>query len=146
MKTKIVTILVLLLPAVVILGIFWPKAGEQNQDGQDQEELAEGLPVQENSEGNVTVEVTPTIGASSFDFEIVLDTHSVELGADMLEISELKTDQDESYSPAAWEGSASGGHHRSGVLKFNVPSPRPEEIELIIVGIGGVDRRFRWKL
>jgi len=145
MKTKIVTILGLLLPAVVILGIFWPKAEGQDQGGQDQE-LAEGLPVQENSEGNVTVVVTPTISASSFDFEIVMDTHSVELGTDMLEISELKNDQGESYSPTAWEGSAPGGHHRSGVLKFNLVSPRPKEIELIIVGIGGVDRRFRWKL
>jgi len=141
MKTKIVTILGLLLPAVVILGIFWPKAEGQDQDGQNQE-----LAAQENSEGNVTVVVTPIISDSSLDFEIVMDTHSVELGADMLEISELKTDQDESYSPAAWEGSASGGHHRSGVLKFNLVSPRPKEIELIIVGIGGVDRRFRWKL
>ena len=141
MKTKIVTILGLLLPAVVILGIFWPKAEGQDQDGQNQE-----LAAQENSEGNVTVVVTPIISDSSLDFEIVMDTHSVELGADMLEISELKTDQDEFYSPAAWEGSDSGGHHRSGILKFNSTSPSLKEIELIIVGIGGVDRRFRWNL
>jgi len=49
--------------------------------------------------------------------------------------------------PVSWTGAAVGGHHREGVLAFDVPAPRPGAIELRIDRPGeSVPRIFRWQL
>ncbi|OHA63960.1 MAG: hypothetical protein A2667_01325, partial [Candidatus Wildermuthbacteria bacterium RIFCSPHIGHO2_01_FULL_47_27] len=101
-----------------------------------------------NNEGNVEVAVTPkdlSPGAASWDFEISLNTHSVELDYVMEEIAVLTDETGKEYRSVMWEGAESGGHHRSGVLKFNPISPRPKSVTLILRGIGGIaERRFTW--
>lgn len=108
------------------------------------------LETKDNSEGTVSVVVTPqniNNDSSTLDFEIVLNTHSEELNNDLVAVSELVDDQGNSYRPISWKGDNSGGHHRSGILKFNPILPKPKFIELKIKNIGNVsERSFKWNL
>lgn len=108
------------------------------------------LETKESNEGPVAVSVTPKgLDASSptWNFEVSLNTHSGSIDDDLVAVSELIDDQGRSYKPISWEGSAPGGHHRNGVLKFNPISPKPKSIELKIKNIGGVsERSFKWTL
>lgn len=103
---------------------------------------------QTNSEGTVTVEVTPvnvTQGYGQWRFDIVLNTHSVELDQDMTKIAFLKDDKGNIFQPTNWEGAPPGGHHREGILVFNSISPKTSSIQLIIQDIGEIpERKFNW--
>lgn len=95
-----------------------------------------------------TVIVTPIdilSQSKEWEFDIVMDTHSVELDQDMTKIAVLVDDSGKEYKPIAWEG-PTGGHHREGVLKFNQITPIPKSIELKISNIGDVVRNFTWEL
>lgn len=106
------------------------------------------LETKESSEGPVTVAVAPQSldsSSSTWNFDISLNTHSEELNVDLVIVSELIDDQGKSYKPISWEGAPPGGHHRSGVLKFDPISPKPKSIELKIKNIGGTaERSFKW--
>lgn len=97
----------------------------------------------------VTVKVTPkTTGDadSRWEFSVVLDTHSVDLSDDLTQSATLATDDGRTVKPASWTGAAPGGHHREGVLAFEVPAPRPGTIELRILRPGeSTPRTFRWQ-
>ena len=108
------------------------------------------LETKESNDGPVSVAVTPRSleeGSSSWDFDITLNTHSEDLSNDLVAVSELVIEGGKSYKPISWEGSPPGGHHRSGVLKFDPISPKPKSIELKIKNVGGVsERSFKWNL
>lgn len=100
-------------------------------------------------QANVTVTVTPSdlsFDSKEWKFDIIMDTHSIELGQDMTKIAILIDDQNNEYKPLRWEGAPAGGHHREGVLIFNQLTPTPKSIEMKISGIGGVVRSFSWQL
>ena len=103
-----------------------------------------------SSEQGVTVTVTPgsfAPDAKTWNFEIVLDTHSQDLGDDLVKSAVLVDGEGRQYKPTAWEGAAPGGHHREGVLRFNPVSPPPQAIELQIRRPGETRTRvFRWEL
>ena len=105
---------------------------------------------QSSSELGVTVKVTPkSIGSpdSRWEFAIVLDTHSADLSDDLTQSATLTTDDGRTFKPVSWTGAAPGGHHREGVLAFEVSAPRPSAIELRIDRPGeSAPRTFRWKL
>lgn len=102
-----------------------------------------------SSDRGVTVKVTPkSVGSPDgrWEFAIVLDTHSADLGDDLTQSATLSTDDGRTIKPLAWTGAPPGGHHRSGVLSFEVPPPRPKTIELSIVRPGeDSPRTFRWQ-
>ncbi|NIO43387.1 MAG: hypothetical protein GTO41_26490 [Burkholderiales bacterium] len=108
------------------------------------------LAVQKNSEGGVTVSVKPktiSAGAGSWDFEITLSTHTVELNQDLQSVSVLIDSKGKPHSPLSWEGDPPGGHHRKGVLRFKPLADAPTFLALHIHDVGGVDKRiFRWSL
>ena len=107
------------------------------------------LSSQINSEGSVTVGVTPNelSQASGWDFEMVLDAHSGNLDQDLTKNSVLVDDKGNQFPPIAWEGDPPQGHHRSGILKFKPISPKPKSIELRIGKIGEIsERSFNWEL
>ena len=114
-----------------------------------QNALASLLP-QINSEGLVTVKVTPkdlTQSAASWDFEIILDTHSGNLDQDLTKTSVLTDDSENQFNAISWEGDPLQGHHRQGILKFPPITPKPQSIELKINQIGDIDERiFKWEL
>jgi hypothetical protein len=98
----------------------------------------------------VTVEVTPqnlSAGAKSWDFKIVLDTHSADLSDDLVKTAVLLDGTGGKHAPVAWDGAAPGGHHREGVLRFKPLAPQPQAIELRISRPSEpTPRSFRWQL
>ncbi|MDO9216477.1 MAG: hypothetical protein Q7U14_04345 [Lacisediminimonas sp.] len=105
---------------------------------------------QSSSEQGVTVQVTAkSIGlpGNQWEFSVVLDTHSADLSDDLVQSATLTTDNGRTFKPAGWLGAPPGGHHREGVLAFDVPAPRPRAIELRINRPGeSAPRTFRWQL
>lgn len=104
---------------------------------------------QKSSERGVTVTVTPQsfgTDAKSWDFKVVLDTHSQNLVDDLLKTTALLAGG-ASLTPIAWEGSPPGGHHREGTLRFTPVKPLPQSVELQMQRPGEtVPRSFRWNL
>jgi len=105
---------------------------------------------QTSSDRGVTVKVTPKSNGSpgsKWEFSIVLETHSVDLSDDLTQSATLTTSDGRTFKPVSWIGAAPGGHHRQGVLAFDVPAPQPSAVELSITRPGEPDpRTFRWKL
>ena len=100
-----------------------------------------------NADG-LTIEVSPL--PFSFDkdvsFEIKMDTHSGDLGFDLLAVSYLEASDGKIYAPKTWEGSPLGGHHREGALTFPSLSGKPALIKLVLKNLYGSDRVFQWNL
>lgn len=108
-----------------------------------------GFPVKSSEGGSVTVDVKPTVLAvgEPVVFDISMNTHSVDLSDDMTKITLLRDDTGKEYKPTAWEGADSGGHHRSGTLKFPALTGKPKSVELVIKGLAKVpERDFEWDL
>jgi hypothetical protein len=112
--------------------------------------VVQNLAEQTNKEGGVRVKVTPrriSAEASTWDFEIVLDTHTSDLSQDLARSSVLIDTQGKPHAPIGWEGDPPGGHHRKGILRFKPLTGSTQTLELRITGVGGVDVRvFRWQL
>jgi len=111
--------------------------------------LAAELGAQKSSDLGVTVAVTPqslSEDAKSWDFKVVLDTHSQNLSDDLLRTTFLLAGN-ERLTPVAWEGAPPGGHHREGTLRFTPVKPLPQSIELQMQRPGETaPRTFRWNL
>ena len=101
------------------------------------------------SGGGVTAKVTYLNPRSNDDprFQVVLDTHSVNLdGYDVKSITVLRDDAGKSYQATTAENKGSG-HHREATLTFPKISPEAKVLELVIRDIAGVKERvFRWDL
>lgn len=107
-----------------------------------------GLETKTDDQGQVNIKITPNdLSAQSKEwrFNVVMDTHSVELDQDMTKNSILIDNNGNEYMPSRWEG-GTGGHHREGVLIFAPLNTTLEFIELKILGVGGVIRNFNWQL
>lgn len=99
------------------------------------------LDEQSQTSNKVTFSVTPLIdGGKSIDFEISMNTHSVNLDFIMTEIASLKVNGGEFVNAVAWNGDSSGGHHRSGTLTFLNEN---HDIRDIILVINPKSRRFK---
>ena len=103
-----------------------------------------------NDGGGVRVVVTPkpqTANATTWDFDVALDTHTKPLTDDLAAASSLVDDQGRTTPAKSWNGDPPGGHHRKGVLQFSAPTDNPAAFEVRLKGVGGVDvRTFRWDL
>lgn len=108
------------------------------------------LAAQQSSANGVTVAVTPgnlAPGAKTWDFTIVLNTHSQDLSDDLAKSAVLVDDKGNVHKALAWEGAGPGGHHRKGVLTFETITPRPQALELRIARPGeSAARTFRWEM
>jgi len=102
-----------------------------------------------SQENAVRIDVLPLKLASGQEtqFEVRMNTHSVALNQDLSASSVLLDDQGHKYQPIRWEGSAPGGHHRRGVLKFPALSGTPGSVTLIIRNVANVsERTFEWAI
>lgn len=108
------------------------------------------LTEQKSTEAGVTVSVTPqaiAAGAKTWNFDVVLNTHSQDLSDDLSKTTVLVDDRGAEYRPVAWEGAGPGGHHRSGVLKFPAGKQLPQALEMRMTRPGEAkSRSFRWQL
>lgn len=97
----------------------------------------------------IKVTVTPrglTYKAATWDFEVVLETHTQPLNDDLARVAVLIADGTQ-YLPLRWQGAPPGGHHRKGLLRFKAIVPRPASVELQIRLAGDpAPRSFRWLL
>ncbi len=126
-----------------------------NAAPQDAAEAGEAWPdgrPQTSEQGAVTVIVTPlnlNNPAETLEFEVAMDTHSVELDMDLAKLATLAADNGLSVNATTWDAPG-GGHHVSGVLYF--PStvdglPLLEgatTLTLTIQGVDAAERIFIW--
>ncbi len=107
-----------------------------------------------DSQGAVTVKITPLNLDNSGDtlkFEVVLDTHSVELDMDLATLATLTTDSGLTLQPMLWDA-PKGGHHAEGTLTF--PSVQngksildgAKQLTLTISSLDSATRAFTWDL
>jgi hypothetical protein len=117
-------------------------AGERQQPSSSGWDLSP----RRNDAGQVSIDVTPlTLGDDVWEFEVALNTHSVNLDFDVTKVSALRCDQGREYLPVAWDGSGPGGHHRSGVLKFTALDHPTSSVEIVIRDVASVPERvFEW--
>jgi hypothetical protein len=105
--------------------------------------------IRSDQQGAVTVEVTPlNLGDPSGDleFEVALNTHSIDLGMDLAALATLTTDTGLAVQATLWDAPR-GGHHVSGKLVF--PAMNLEgasKITLTIVDLDAPSRVFEWQL
>ena len=102
-----------------------------------------------NAGGEVTIDVEYLGDKDNLlSFDITMDTHSVDLDQyDLAQLSELTDDKGNNYPPVSWD-SASGGHHRTGILTFSQPGTQgePGTLILIIRNVAGIqERMFKWE-
>jgi len=99
--------------------------------------------------GGVTAKVTflNPKDANGPRFQVVLDTHSVNLDTyDLKIVAVLRDDTGKSYVATAMENKG-GGHHREAVVSFPKLSPAAKRVELIIKDVAGVkERTFAWNV
>lgn len=110
--------------------------------------------IQVDEQGAVKVSVTPinlnTPGAT-LDFEVVLDTHSVDLSMDLTTLAILTTDNGPAVSPGGWDGPL-GGHHVGGTLSFPAEVggvavlDGASRLTLVIRDLDAPERVFAWDL
>lgn len=102
-----------------------------------------------SNERGVKVTATPQkiLGeARTWDFQLVLETHTQDLSDDLAKSALLIADGKQ-YMPLGWEGAPPGGHHRKGLLRFRaiVPQPRAMELQIRLAGDAS-PRSFKWLL
>lgn len=119
-----------------------PLPSSQNQDQKPE--------TKKDNQGTISISVTPLNiqeNLSTWNFEIILDTHTGSIDTNLVADSELIDDQENITKPASWEGDPPGGHHRKGILKFNSVSSKPKSLELKIINVDGIPQRvFKWDL
>jgi hypothetical protein len=102
-----------------------------------------------NRENRVRVDVKPVQLAPGqpVKFEVRMNTHSENLGENMVAASSLTDNTGRVYRAIAWQGSKPGGHHRKGVLEFPELDENTESITLIIRQVANVpERTFEWSV
>lgn len=99
--------------------------------------------------GSVTVTAQPLnlkAGAPP-EFDIAMNTHSVDLADDLLQAVVLRDDSGKEYAPLAWEGPSAGGHHREGVIRFDPLPIKTKTVTLIVRNVAGIaERVFKWNM
>lgn len=155
---------VLILIAIVVAGCASPVA--------EQPVLAQAVPVEGQSgasalavstwgqntqvdeQGAVVLEITPlNLNAqdNTLEFEVALNTHSVDLGMDLALLATLTTDAGISLNAVKWDAPR-GGHHVSGKLIFpstadgNSVLEGANWIKLQIRNVDAELREFEWNM
>lgn len=146
-------LIIVIIPIVVFIGgylIFYqnrPAEQKINPKTDQQTNSSQKWGAKTDEQANVTVVITPidlSSKSTEWKFNVVMDTHSVELDQDMVKSVVLIDDQGNEYKSLKWDGTT-GGHHREGMLIFSRITPTPKSIELKVSSIGDVVRNFVWE-
>ena len=107
-----------------------------------------------DQQGAVTVEATPInldTSADVLEFEVVMDTHSVDLSMDLATLATLTTDTGITLQATTWDAPR-GGHHVEGKLVFPAMKDGKSILEgadkltLTITNVDAPARVFEWQL
>ena len=108
-----------------------------------------------DEQGMVVIEVTPAnlgSAADTLEFEVAMNTHSVDLSMDLVALSTLSTDTGLAVQPLRWDAPPGGGHHVSGKLIFPSRVDGKSLLEgagkltLTILNVDAPSRLFEWEL
>jgi hypothetical protein len=112
------------------------------------------LEAQSDQQGAITVVVKPlnlAAPGATLDFEVSLDTHSVDLSMDLAQLATLTDGNGREVQATVWDA-PQGGHHVSGTLSFPTTTPGGEELldgtvqlTLLMRDVGVAERRFVWQ-
>ena len=107
-----------------------------------------------DQQGAIIVEITPLnldAPTDALEFDVVMDTHSIDLSMDLATLSTLTTDTGVSVESTLWDAPL-GGHHVEGKLIFPATKdgkPILEDATKLTLTITNVDaptRIFEWEL
>jgi hypothetical protein len=107
-----------------------------------------------DQQGAVVFEMTPlNLGTPSdtLEFNVSLNTHSVDLGMDLATLATLKTDTGVTVQATQWDAPR-GGHHVEGKLIFPAAKDSKPILEgatkltLTIINLDAPSRIFEWEL
>jgi hypothetical protein len=107
-----------------------------------------------DEQGAVTFEVTALnldAGTDSLEFDVSMNTHSVDLSMDLAQLSTLTTDTGLSLQAGKWDATP-GGHHVEGKLIFPATQDGKSVLDgagkltLTIVDVDAPSRAFEWEL
>lgn len=107
-----------------------------------------------DQQGEITVEVTPLNldnPSDQLEFDVVLDTHSVDLSMDLAALATLTTDTGVTIPATLWDAPR-GGHHVEGKLIFPATNDGKSildgatKLTLTIVDVDAPSRVFDWQL
>jgi hypothetical protein len=110
--------------------------------------------VQNDRQGAVTVVVQPLnldTPGDTLDFDVTLDTHSVDLSMDLALLASLVTHDGREINAIQWDAPR-GGHHVNGVLSFpamvdgSLFLSGTNQLTLVIKELSVQERRFNWSL
>lgn len=107
-----------------------------------------------DEQGAIVIEITPLNPSPSTDtleFDVVMNTHSIDLNMDLATLSTLTTDTGIALPATIWDAPR-GGHHVEGKLIF--PSKKDgnsilegaSRLELTIINVEAPSRVFEWEL
>lgn len=170
MKKRSFYLIVLLLPLLALAACanpdpeaqpLAPVAGEAGMAGAEgtvseaEADTAAGVAASHETlvdeQGAVVVSVTPlNVGQddTTLDFEVALNTHSVDLSMDLAKLASLTSDAGTAVAATTWDAPR-GGHHVSGVLSFPVTAALLEGATRITLTLENLDapaRTFTWNL
>lgn len=119
--------------AVVILGIAVAIVASRGDNGSSDSVSVSGLPTRTVQITGVTVKVEPEqLDAAGAAFVITLDSHTVDLSADLARATLTVGGAD--WSVVGWTGDGPGGHHRGGSLRFTPTGSASGTAVLVIPG------------
>ncbi len=107
-----------------------------------------------DGQGSVTVEIIPlnlSNPSDKLEFDVALNTHSVDLSMDLATLATLTTDTGITIPATSWDG-VPGGHHVSGKLIFPATKDgKPildgaSKLILTIINVDAPSRVFEWQL
>ena len=107
-----------------------------------------------DSQGSVTFEITPidlSPSAESLDFEVVMNTHSVDLAWDLAAQAILRSDTGRELTGQSWP--VGSGHHYSGILSFSNRTSDglpflegAKSVALVLRDTDVPERQFTWEV
>lgn len=108
---------------------------------------------QRDAQGAIEVTIIPlnlNNPGDTLDFEVSLNTHSIDLSMDLATLATLTTDAGQAVPASLWDASL-GGHHVSGVLSFPSSVSGVPVLEgatcltLTLINLDAAERVFTWE-
>jgi hypothetical protein len=107
-----------------------------------------------DAQGAVTMKITPTNLENPGDaviFEVLIDTHSVDLSMDLAQLAVLSTDTGKTVQATLWDAPR-GGHHVEGKLSFTSTKDGSalidgaKSVTITITNLDAPSREFTWSI
>jgi hypothetical protein len=107
-----------------------------------------------DEQGAVVVEITPlnlNDTSGTLDFDVGMNTHSMDLSMDLSQLATLTTDTGVSVQANGWDAPG-GGHHVSGKLSFPATKEGKSVLEgatkvtITLINVDAPSRTFEWQI